>query len=58
MIEYIDRNWNLLFHRKECIHIKITIPRNYRYNEIILSYGGIKMRCLGNNYYKRLKSLT
>jgi len=55
MIAYIDRNWNLLFHRKECVHIKMAFPSNYKHNEVILSFGGVKMRCLGNNWYKRLK---
>ena len=55
MKEYIDRNWNLLFHKKRMCTYKMAFPSNYKYNEVILSFGGVKMRCLGNNWYKRLK---
>lgn len=52
MKEYIDRNWNLLFHRKKCV--KITFwSELFGYNEILKTPIGESFRCLGNNWYKK-----
>jgi hypothetical protein len=53
MKEYIDRNWNLLFHRKKCV--KITFwSELFEYNKILKTPIGESFRCLGNNWYKKL----
>lgn len=47
LISYIDRNYNLFFHRERCAHRK---EANFKYNDIV-SDGTYQMRYMGNNWY-------
>ena len=51
IISFIDRNFNLIFHRDRVV--KLTFSTGiYRYNDILIDSMGQMYRALGKNYYK------
>lgn len=48
---YFDRNWNLLFNKDMCVQI-ILDGCSINYNDVMLNYGGIHLRYLGENWFK------
>lgn len=53
-ISFIDRNYNLLFKKKDIV--KLHLNFEYKYNDIITSYSNNKtvLRYLGKEYFKTI----
>jgi len=54
IIAFIDRNYNLLFHKNKVIKIVFESLKP-SYNDVLSTYEGINVRCLGKNLFKILK---
>lgn len=52
--QFFDRNYNLIFHRKKCIRIIMSVNW-YKYNDVIHYIPNHKLRHLGKNWYKILE---
>lgn len=53
VVAFIDRNYNLLFNRRECIRLNFKGEYSFTYNMIICD-GATYARCLGNGWFKRV----
>ena len=51
IIEFIDRNYNIMFNKKRCMFLHTKYP--IEYNDIV-TYGFTNFRSLGNNWFKIL----
>lgn len=49
--QFIDRNYNLIFHSDKCIKITMQLDV-YEYNDVLIDSGGNQFRCLGKKWYK------
>lgn len=50
LIQWLDRNWNILFHRQKCLKITLAIPPNY--NDYYFSLEDDYVRYMGNGWFK------
>lgn len=54
MKQWIDRNWNLIFHKKNCW--QLTFPKDYfKYNDVYVNAYGCYGRYLGNDWFKKIR---
>jgi len=49
-VSFIDRNYNLLFYKNDCMRLYFK-PGAFKYNDIITTETGKVMRCLGKTWY-------
>jgi hypothetical protein len=57
MIEWVDRNWNLLFHKEQCLRIFVYREKYGELYERKTHSTGIvrRYRCLGKGWYKIIR---
>lgn len=56
--EFIDRNYQLMFNRRNCVRLIFGNDQHFGYNNVITNIAGQKLRCLGNRYFVILKPPT
>lgn len=53
-MNYIIRQWNLWFNKKNCV--QIILDKNFfKHRDICITQAGVKFMYLGKNWFKKIK---